>query len=120
MASEITVTMSLLALKGSVTATMSDSAKAYDMTGTKVLHNVQNVGFAAEEALGMGDITSPSWAYFRNLDATNFVEIRAATGESDLIKLKPGEHACFPLVATAPFVQADTAAVDLEYIITEE
>lgn len=120
MANEVTVTTSLQFAKGNVDLTLSDAAKTFDVTGTRYVRGVQSVGFASEEALDMGDITDPGWAYFRNLDASNFVEIARATGESALIRLKAGESCCFRMIATAPFVQADTGAVDLEYMIVQD
>lgn len=119
MADEITITTSLTFAKGTVSESLSDTSLTVDVSGTKYVKGVQNVGFASEEALDMGDITAPGYAYFRNLDATNFVEIRPGTGVVDLIKLLPGDVALLRLVATAPFVQADTAAVNLEYLIIE-
>lgn len=118
MANEATVTVSLQFAKGSVDLTLSDAAKTFDVTGTRYQRAVQSVG-TSEEALDMGDITDPGWAYFRNLDASNFVEIRAATGDTACIRINAGESCCFRLVATAPFVMADTAAIDLEYMIVQ-
>lgn len=119
MADEATVTTTLAFAKGSVSTTISDSAQTYDVSGTKYVKGVQNVG-TSEEALDMGSITSPGWCYMRNLDATNFVSVRPATAETDLIKIKPGEHICFRMIATAPYVIADTSTVDLEYLIVED
>lgn len=124
MADEITITTSLSFVKGNVSESLSDTSLTRDVSGTKYVKGVQNVGFASEEALDMGDIltgatTSPGYAFFRNLDATNFVTIRGATGIADTVKLLPGDVALFRLAADAPFVQADAAAVNLEYLIIE-
>lgn len=118
MANEATVTTSLQFKKGSVDLTLNDAASTFDVSGTKYVRGVQNVG-TSEEALDMGDITSPGWCYMRNLDSSNFVQIRAATGDTAFMRLNAGEHACFRLVATAPFAIADTSALDLEYMIVE-
>ena len=119
MADEATVTTSLQFVKGSVSTKLSDSASTFDVAGTRYIRNVQNVG-TSEEALDMGDITDPGWSYFKNIDATNYVEIRAATGDTAFIRLKPGEHQCFRMVATAPFVIANTSAIDLLYMIVQD
>lgn len=122
MADEATVTTSLQFAKGSVDLTLSDVASTFDVTGTRYVRGVQDVGHAAEEALDMGDITDPGWCYMRNLDDTNYVEVFGATGETALIRINAGEHVCFRLVATAPTVQASSsgaAAVDLEYMIVQ-
>ena len=119
MANEITVTTSVKVVNGSVSETLSDSASTFDQTGTRFIKGVQEVGFAAAEALDMGDLTDPGWCYMRNLDAANYVSVFAATGETEMIRILAGEHMAFRMVATAPFVQADTAAVDLEYMIVQ-
>ena len=120
MANEATVTTALKFTKGSVDLNLTDSASTFDVTGTRYQRAVQSVGTAAE-ALDMGDITDPGWAYFRNLDASNYVELFAATGETAFLRLNAGEHACVRLStsATAPFAQADTASIDLEYMIVQ-
>jgi len=118
MANEAIVSVSLQFKKGNVDHTLSDAAKTFDVTGTRYIRAVQNVG-TSEEALDMGDITDPGWAYFRNLDSSNYVEIRAATGDTACIRINAGESCCFRLIATAPFVIANTGAIDLEYMIVQ-
>lgn len=118
MANEATVTTSLQFAKGNVDLTLSDAASPFDVAGTRYIRGVQDVG-TSEEALDMGDLTDPGWCYMRNLDASNYVEIYAATGETALMRLNAGEHACFRMVATAPFVKADTGSCDLEYMIVQ-
>jgi hypothetical protein len=119
MADEATVTTSLTFAKGSVDLTLSDVGSTFDVAGTRYVRGVQEVGFATDEALDMGDLTDPGWCYMRNLDTSNYVEVYAATGETAFMRLLAGEHICFRMVATAPFVQADTAAIDLEYMIVQ-
>lgn len=120
MANEATVTTSLQFAKGSVDLTLSDAASTFDVAGTRYQRAVQNIG-TSEVALDMGDITDPGWAYFKNLDTSNYVELYAATGETAFLRLNAGEHGCFrlSLSATAPFAKADTAACDLEYMIVQ-
>jgi hypothetical protein len=80
------------------------------VTANVNMDNVQTVGFAGEEAILMGDCAAGGYCYIQNMDATNFVSLRAATGETDLIKLLAGEWCLFRLHAgaTAPFAIADT------------
>lgn len=118
MADEAIVTVSLQFKKGNVDLTLSDAAKKFDVTGTRYMRTVQNVG-TSEEALDMGDITDPGWAYFRNLDSSNYVEIAQATGANAFLRINAGESCCFRLIATAPFVTANSSAVDLEYMIVQ-
>jgi len=93
----------------------------FTLTGTRILHNVQNVGFAAAEALILGEIVAGGWLMMVNRDPTNFISVRGAAGAVPLVELKTGECALFRLhpSATAPTVQADTAACDLEYLLLE-
>lgn len=120
MADEATVRVSLSFEKGTVSESKSFGPTTFDVAGDNPLCNIQDVG-TSEEALLIGDITVGGYLYARNLDATNFVEIRPGTGDADLIQLKPGDVCLFRLTptATAPFVIADTGACRLEYMLLD-
>lgn len=84
------------------------------------IQGVQNIG-TTYEALALGDVSSDGGAvYLLNRSATNFVEVglEVAAAFVAFVKLKPGE---FAYIAGASdkdlFARANTAAVDLEYII---
>jgi hypothetical protein len=128
MANEIRYTAALEVVKNNITHSpptaprenaMAASPALADWSGTKKSAGIMSVA-TTEEAIPMGDVTSPGMAIFKNLDTTNFISIRAATALADLIKLKPGEVALFRLQATAPFAIADTAACDMYYEIFED
>jgi hypothetical protein len=93
-----------------------------NVTGDNFIHHKQLIG-TAEEALVLGEVSGGlGWFLARNLDETNYVEIRSATGASnDIIKLLAGEFALFRWGSdvTAPFAISNTAAVLLEYFIVE-
>lgn len=78
----------------------------------------QSIG-TSEEAIVLGEITTPGWAMFINRDSTNFIELRVATGGAKFAKLKAGEFALLRLGSGAqvPYAIADTAACVLEYLI---
>jgi hypothetical protein len=118
MANELTVSMSMQFRKGTVATGMSKTGMEITVAGDQVTHNIQEIG-TTQEALDMGDITAPGYAFFYNHDATNPVELRSGTGAADMIRLKPLEFCCFRLEATAPYAIATTAAVQLEYMIIE-
>ena len=83
------------------------------------IRHKQNIG-TTEEALDLGGLTSLGWAFFVNRDATNYCEIRSATGAAnDIIRIDPLCCALFKFGSdvTAPFAIANTAAVQLEYTI---
>ena len=122
MANEISVTIKITFAKGTLpTVTRNPSALSVDMTGTQFVAGVQSIG-TAEEALDLGDMGALTlgWMYCKNLDGTNFVEIRPATATADLIKLKAGEFALFRLTSNTPYAIADTAACELDYLIVED
>jgi len=75
----------------------------------------------SEEAVPLGESTSPGWAMFINRDGTNFVSIKVATSGAIFAKLLPGEFALLRLGsgAQAPFWIADTAACQCEVFIVQ-
>jgi hypothetical protein len=117
-ANEITVTLSLAYLKSNVSTSKTLTAGVFSQNGSpvKYVQNVQNVG-TSEEALVIGDITTLGWVWFKNLDATNPVSIRQGTGGTNMVKLMPGECACFRFGVNAPYVIATGSAVELEYLL---
>jgi hypothetical protein len=121
MAEELTLGASFTFAKSGTELSLSVGALKVDVSGNGAIQQRQSVGFAAEEALILGDVTTVGYCIMVNRDATNFVEVRPATGVADLIRLNAGEFAVFRFAATAtaPFVIADTAAVEIEYVLLE-
>ena len=99
----------------------SQAAQRIAVAGLDVVHKTQNIG-TSEEALDMGDVTTPGWLFLRNLDNTNYVSMRPATGVVDCLEWKAGEAFMCRLArgATAPFMIANTAAVEVEYLLIED
>lgn len=117
-----------LTLSGSITFNDTDETAAVSalnasMTGTRFIHSRQSVGFSADEVVELGELTGATlgWAYFKNLDSTNFVQIKTASSGTAIVKLKPGEFALFRFGSgvTAPYAIANTAACLLEFRIYE-
>lgn len=72
----------------------------------------QTIG-TSEETIPTTEITTLGWAVFRNLDATNYIEIGFSTGVYG-IRLEAGEVACFRLNPGATiYAKANTAACKL-------
>ena len=127
MANEITCTGGILANK--VIVTNKTSAKVnrateqpkYDWTGNLYIDGTQTIG-TTYEAITTGDLGSAGWAYFINLDSTNFVEIglEVAAAFQGFLKLPPG-YQCGPMYLTtlSIFGRADTAAVKLGKVLLE-
>ena len=119
MANEITLSASLAFAKGTIASiTRSVSSLSRDVAGSKVIVNVQNIN-TSEEAIQIGDAGAGGYMFLKNLDATNYVQIKPGTGDDPLIRLKPGDIALFRLddSASAPYAQANTAACDLEVML---
>ena len=92
-----------------------------DMAGTKGLDTVQTVG-TTEEALVLGEVTAASTHYWiKNLDATNPVDLKPATGGTVTTRILPGRVAMgqFGPSVSAPFVQAITAPVDIRVVLVQ-
>jgi hypothetical protein len=116
MSDELTITAGIAFSKGSVAEDKLLSALV-DVSGNDLIHNTQTVG-TSEEALLLADV-AVGYILMRNNDTANFVKVRAATGATDLIKILPGEFALFRMVASAPYVIADTGSCVLEYWMVE-
>lgn len=71
-------------------------------------------------AIPLGSVTTAGYGYFKNLDDTNFIKIRAGSGGTDVVKIKPLESAVFRLASNSPYAIADTASCNLEYMIVED
>lgn len=129
MANEITVSAGIGYDDGKVEKVFSvtDVVKSISGSVKKVTETVQEIG-TSEEAIIMGDISAPGYALFQNLDDTNFIDLKVATGGAIFARLDPdtndegkGGFALLKLGsgAQAPFAIADTAACRLKvFIIT--
>lgn len=113
MANEITIAVSISATKNGATVASSYSGNA-TLAGDEMLTNVQTIGTSAE-AVVVGDLATAGYAFFKNMDATNFVELALDSGVSTQIfsKLLPGEVSLIKLKTTTIYAKADTASVKL-------
>lgn len=88
------------------------------VSGNVALAGVNSVG-TSEEAIPLGEVTAAkAGMYVKNLDDTNYVEIRDATGASnDVIYVPAGKDVFFYFGTdvTAPYWIANTAAVLVEW-----
>jgi len=121
MANELTIGASLSFTKGDSSLSVARGGLRVDVAGNKFIHNIQNIN-TSEEAIVLGDAGAGGYVFLENMDSTNYVEIRPATGGGQaLIRLLAGEIAMFRLApgATAPFAQANTATVNLRVVIVQ-
>lgn len=77
-------------------------------------------------SVDLSAMTNPGLAYFRNLDATNFVLVGTAgtTGVGYLMKIKPGEEYPIRLNTTMTgdivYVKADTSSCKVDVRVLED
>lgn len=85
----------------------------------------QTIG-TSEEAINLGEISSLGYAMFRNLDPTNYVELRVSSGGAKFARLDPdtdsngkGGVALLRLGSGAqvPYAIADTGPCDISVTI---
>lgn len=106
--------------KGGVKVERAPGSVDVTITGDHAIHKTQEIGTSAEN-LDKGEITTPGYGLFHNLDGTNFVEIGYDdTGFKPTVKIESGEWALFRLAQATPQAKADTAACDLEFILIED
>ncbi len=117
MANEITVTMTLKLAKSGISTQLSGSYKA-SQTGQFYEAGLQSIGTSPEETLAKGDIGTIGYALVKNTDDTNYVELGTSSGVYST-KLKPGEAALMPPNSTAIYAKANTASVNVEYLLIE-
>lgn len=116
MADEIRIRAQLSFAKSGRSASADSGELSITMAGSKGFQTQQTVGFAAEEALLLGEVPSANAYYcIENLDATNRVDLKPAAGGTVTTSIAPGGVALgqFGPAVAAPFVQANVAAVDI-------
>lgn len=129
MSNELTQNLSfILERAGRQSVEFSLVDKPVTVTGVRILRTEQTIG-TSEEPIALGEISAPAWAYFRNLDATNYLELKVATGGAIFAKLlggtggtPPGGDFCWLRLgsgAQAPYAIANTSPCQLEICIFE-
>lgn len=119
MSSEISVSASVSASKNGASFTARGDS-TLDQAGNQTVHNVQNIGTAAE-LIALGDISGvPSTLYVQNLDTTNFVELALDSGMTNkFAKILPGKFVLLSPAVAAIYAKANTAAVNIQVLATE-
>ena len=119
MANEITVNASLAYADSEGTEDSLAVVNFLKTVATKLTnHHKQSIG-TTEVAINLAGLTTPGFMIAINRDATNFVELRVATGGAKFARLDPGGVALVRLGSGAqvPFAIADTAACQVEFLI---
>lgn len=119
MADEITLTASLAYADSESADVLLEKCNVSATAATKKFTHVKhNVG-TTEEAMILGEVTALGYCCIVNRDATNFIEVRAASGGTKIVKVPAGKAAVFHFGSgvTAPYLIADTAACQVEYLL---
>lgn len=119
MANELIYTITGEYQKGnSIKETFGGSKVKKSVSGNVKLGGIVSVG-TSEEVIPIGEVTAAkAFMWVKNLDDTNFIELRSATGASnDVIYCPPGKEIAFywGTDVTAPYWIASTAAVLVEW-----
>ncbi len=120
MGNEISLTASLSCFKPSVMGSVmgrSVTGQLATMTANPFIEGTVLVTTAAM-LIPLGQVTAPHWAWFKNLDAGNFINLRNGASGAVLLKLLAGEACPLPLDdSSIPYAQANTAACLMEYLV---
>jgi hypothetical protein len=125
MANEVTINATLAYDDAISSDSMQIVDRVVTVSTTKFTKLIQSIGIT-EEAIQLGEVSTLGYAMFRNLDPTNFVELRVATGGAKFARLDPdtssnGKGGCALLRlgsgAQVPYAIADTAPCRIEIII---
>lgn len=104
---------------GSTRIVWSKGVIEIDSSGKQTVRHTQAIG-TSEEAIDVGDLTAPYHLIAFNVDATNYVDIYLATGDTNSIRVKAREVAGPVRLTAAPFAKANSAACNLEYLLIED
>lgn len=121
MANEISLQVQLSFAKGGLAAVFDSGDVSITMTGTKYIKGRQSIPIT-DEVLVLGEVPAGlARLAIRNMDSTNYVFLKPATTQVATIVIMPGEATVItfaPLVG-APALQANVAAVDIEYLLIQ-
>lgn len=118
MADEVEVSGSLIYDDDDIELDLVVDADLDDSAAAKAHKTTQTVG-TSEEPVNLGDLSTVGWFMLKNLDPTNFIEVKAATGGAVVGKMYPGKQYGPVYLGSgmqAPYVIASTAACKMAII----
>ena len=123
MSNEITTSVTLSLANGKLKDSRIANNIKTDQTTALSAAGVQPIG-TTEEAVTVGDVSTPRECYIRNLDATNFVEIglKPASTFYPFCKLAVDSPPMLITISdsTTLYAKADTATVNIDKLIVDE
>jgi len=122
MSNEVTITAAVKVANGNLSEDWSKRNLKVDQAAANAAGSVQSIGFAAHEQIVLTDIGTAGYAFFKNTDATNYIEIGLDVGGTfyPFAKLKPGEPGVIRLATKVIYAKANTAAVKLQTRVLED
>lgn len=123
MANEIILTVAAQVVNGSFRDTFQPGQLQIDQAAIGRGGYTQLIGYAAEEVVDFGDVSTNGLLILRNLDDTNYVTYGPEDSGAMVVfgKLKPGEVAILRVAPTVVMrAQADTADVLLDVRLYED
>ena len=127
MANEITYQFQLSLANGGVTDSHASGTQNVDQSAAGMVKNVQGISNAAAgDALDLGSVATPGYAYFVNLDdpetSTDYLLIGRQDGGTfrEVIRLNAGEQVLVRLTSAAPYAKASAGTIEMMYAIYED
>ena len=121
MSNEISVTLNARVKNGYLDVPFNVSAQ-FDQASAIGSGGIQSIGTATNaEFIALGDVTTASFAFLRNLDTTNYIDVGTGTGTSFIafLRIGPGKFAtCWLHPTNAPSARSNVAACNLWYHVS--
>lgn len=89
------------------------------VAGNGISEGVKSIGFAAEEAVPLGGVTTPGFAIFKNLNATNSITIGYKPAAFVPFTVIPPGQEVKVFLSAAPYAQSAVAACLLDWLILD-
>ena len=118
MADEIKLNVGLRASKSTLQVEPTNITDSFDMSGTDYCSGTQIIG-TAEEAITIGEITTPGYVLLQNLDAAINITVVFVTGQTNGILLEPGGFCLFKKSTTGLFAFSASGSPALKKVILE-
>ena len=120
MANEISVVVTLqyTNVATGVGALARNLSGAFSISGARYVAGTQRLT-TTPAAIDLNGITNVGFIWAKNLDPTNDVKLRSATGAADTITLKPGEACLYRSTTNTPSASSSASTVDMEYLLLE-
>jgi len=117
---EITVRPFLQVAKANFKRTINPQSTTAFQAGAGAYHNTVDVGTSEENIATFGDIGTEGWAYFKNLDVTNYVRWGFSTGVYGG-RMEPDEPVMFRMEpGLTLYLIANSAACLVEIFVAED